>query len=190
MIEVFNINTDLFYGILSLDKFAKTNDLVKKRDVEKQGCHYLINYLLGTTVTIKYSETGKPFLNSASEHISISHSHDKLAVIVNKKKSTGIDIELIRDKVVAIQHKFLTKEEQADANNNVEKLIVYWSAKESLYKVLGLAPIDFCAQIAIAPFNYTQPSSTLQGKIIVADMVHHYTLQYEKKGDYILTYII
>jgi 4'-phosphopantetheinyl transferase len=44
-----------------------------------------------------------------SKHISISHSHDKLAIIVNEKEATGIDIELIRDKVLKIKHKFLSQ---------------------------------------------------------------------------------
>ena len=90
-------------GILNLNEYADSFDLTAKRDIETQGKNYLINHLLGREATIDYDEKGKPFLTNERKHISISHSHDKLSIIVNEKEATGIDIELIRDKVLKIE---------------------------------------------------------------------------------------
>jgi 4'-phosphopantetheinyl transferase len=138
LVEVFNIKEGLYFGLLNLNEFSIEYNLTVKRDIETQGKNYLINKLLDKDVEIKYDDKGKPYLAKDNRHISISHSHNKLAIIINEHESTGIDIELIRDKVLKIKHKFLSESELKDANDDVDKLLIYWAAKETLYKIYGL----------------------------------------------------
>ncbi len=189
MIEVFNIKEGVFWGILNLNEYAHSFDLTAKRDIETQGKNYLINYLLGREATIGYDEKGKPFLTNESKHISISHSHDKLAIIVNEKEATGIDIELIRDKVLKIKHKFLSQSELADSNDNIEKLLIYWAAKETLYKIYGLKEVDFIEHLFVKPFT-KHNLGTIIGEIKLPNFTESFDLNYQILEDYVLVYAL
>ena len=189
MIEVFNIKEGLFFGLLNLNNFATENNLTAKRDIETQGKNYLINKLLDEAVEIKYDDKGKPYLAEDSRHISISHSHDKLAIIVNEKESTGIDIELIRDKVLKIKHKFLSTTELKDANDDVDKLLIYWAAKETLYKIYGLKEVDFIEHLFVKPFT-KHNFGTIIGKITLPNVNETFHLNYQLLDDYVLVYAL
>ena len=189
MIEVFNINKGLFFGLLNLNEFANSIDIKAKREIETQGKNHLIKHLIGTTVIIDYDEKGKPFLTNDPRHISISHSHDKLAIIVNEKESTGIDIELIRDKVLKIKHKFLSASELKDANDNIEKLLIYWAAKETLYKIYGLKEVDFIEHLFVKPFT-KHNLGTIIGEIRLPNFAESFHLNYQIIDDYVLVYAL
>ena len=189
MIEVFNIKEGLFFGVLNLKEYANSLDLTAKREIESRGKSYLMNYLLDQDTDIKYDEKGKPFLTNNSKHISISHSHDKLAIIVNEQEATGIDIELIRDKVLKIKHKFLSDSELQDANDNVEKLLIYWAAKETLYKVYGLKEVDFIEHLFVKPFT-KHNLGTIIGVINLPNFTESFHLNYQILDDYVLVYAL
>ncbi len=52
-----------------------------------------------------YNEAGKPHLKDG-KYISITHSHHFTAIIISKNDGVGIDIEMQRDKILRIAHKF------------------------------------------------------------------------------------
>lgn len=187
MIQVFNIKEGLFFGLLDLKAFAMHENLSAKREIETKGKEYLANYLLGDNCIIAYDDKGKPYLSGDLRHISISHSHDKLAIIVNENEATGIDIELIRDKVLKIKHKFLTNEELLEANDDVEKLLIYWAAKETLYKIYGLKEVDFIAHLFVKPFT-KHNLGTIIGEINLPNFKETFELNYQILEDYVLVY--
>jgi hypothetical protein len=110
-----------------------------------------------------------------------------LAVIVNEQESTGIDIELIRDKVLKIKHKFLTNEELLEANDDVEKLLIYWASKETLYKIYGLKEVDFIAHLFVKPFT-KHNLGTIIGEINLPNFKESFELNYQILNDYVLVY--
>lgn len=189
MIEIFNINKDLFYGVLDLKAFSAENKLSAKRDIESKGKECLIQSIIGKDAKIYYDDKGKPHLENDNRHISISHSHDKLAVIVNNTEATGIDIELIRDKILKIKHKFLCESELTDTSDNVEKLLIYWAAKETLYKIYGLKEVDFIQNLFITPFE-KQNSGTIIGDIKLPAFNEKFELNYKIIGNYVLVYAL
>lgn len=189
MIEVFNIKKGLFFGILNLDEFAVANSLTAKRELETKGKEFLMKKLLDQDCQINYDDKGKPYLMGDTRHISVSHSHDKLAVIVNEQEATGIDIELIRDKVLRIKHKFLTIEELADAGDDVEKLLIYWAAKETLYKIYGLKEVDFIEHLLVKPFS-KHNLGTIIGVISLPGFKESFELNYQLLDDYVLVYAL
>jgi phosphopantetheinyl transferase len=110
VIELREINPDITIGILDLRAYSEQHQLVAKRDIEKSGTRELLKQLLGNKdFELWYTPENKPYLRDSDIHISISHSHDKLVIICNKRANTGIDIELVRDKVQNIQHKYLSE---------------------------------------------------------------------------------
>ena len=189
MIEVFNIKKGLFFGLLDLNQFALSNGLTIKRDIETRGKNYLISRLLDDSCKIIYDDKGKPHLENDTRHISLSHSHDKLAIIINETEPTGIDIELIRDKVVKIKHKFLSVPELTETGNDVNKLLIYWAAKETLYKIYGLKEVDFIANLFVKPFN-KHNLGTIIGEINLPDFKKTFELNYQFIDNYILVYAL
>lgn len=188
MIEVFNIKQGLFLGILNLKTFAESKKLQNKREIETQGKLFLADYLLDYC-TIEYDDKGKPYLKNDTRHISLTHSHDKLALIVNEMEATGIDIELIRNKVLNIRHKFLSEKDLSEAGNDPEKLLIYWAAKETLYKIYGLKEVDFIKHLFIEPF-VKNLSGTIIGHIHLENFHASYELNYKLIDNYVLVYAL
>lgn len=190
MVEVFNIKQGLFFGILNLDEFAAANNLSAKRELETKGKEFLIKRLLDREdCLIAYDDKGKPYLPGDTRHISVSHSHDKLAIIVNEQEATGIDIELIRDKVLKIKNRFLTAAELADAGDDVEKLLIYWASKETLYKIYGLKEVDFIEHLLVKPFT-KHNLGTIIGVIGLPGFNESFELNYQLLDNYVLVYAL
>lgn len=155
----------------------------------------LVEELTGKkNIQIIYDEHNKPFLKNPEKHISLSHSHNLLAVIMDDKE-TGIDIELIRQNIVRIKEKFMSDAElkSLGKEHNTEQLTIYWCAKESLYKLYGKKNLSFKKNLIVKPFEYREEGSII-AEIITETMQQKYMLQYEKisvdEKNYMLAYII
>lgn len=189
MVQIREINGNLRLGLLHLPDYAAFTGLSAKRELEKKGTAYLLEKMFNTPCELAYSEEGKPFIKNNDCHISISHSHDKLAILCDNRSSTGVDIELIRDKVVKIKDKFLSAAELQAANDNIEKLIIYWAAKEALYKLYGLKEVEFAKHLYIHPFALGA-SDIITGEVNLERFQKKFSLHYEKLEDYMLVYIL
>jgi phosphopantetheinyl transferase len=71
----------------------------------------------------------------------------------------------------------------------IEKLILYWSAKEALYKLYGKGEIAFTTQLLIEPFTLG-----LQGELTAAirgieTPLENLTVHYRFLNDHVLTYV-
>lgn len=183
--QIININEYSKLGLFDLRNLQIEN----KREKEGAGVRFLLEKLLDNEVELAYYDTGKPYLKGRTEEISISHSHDMLAVIVDKQKPTGIDIELIRDKVLKITHKFLSDKELKDiAGQSIEKVLVYWAAKETLYKIYAKKSVDFREHLFITNFDYTETGGEIISNIIMSGFEKEIKLKYMKVDEYMLVY--
>ncbi|HNW98302.1 MAG TPA: 4'-phosphopantetheinyl transferase superfamily protein [Bacteroidales bacterium] len=138
-----------------------------------------------------YDDNGKPYLADNSHHLSVSHSGKFSAAVISKTKSVGIDIEIIHPKIEKVIHKYLSDEEikNIGTTSRFEKLYIYWSAKESLYKLYGKRNLLFQENILIKPFIYSEKGE-ITGSIITEKMNQDFKLFYEKIHDYILVYTL
>jgi 4'-phosphopantetheinyl transferase len=189
LVEIRKINNSTRLGLLHLPDYAVFTGLTAKRELEKKGAAYLLEKLFNKACELIYSDEGKPSVKNESCHISISHSHDKLAILCNTESAAGIDVELIRDKVLKIKDKFLSVAELEAAGDNVEKLILYWAAKEALYKLYGMKEVEFAKHLYIHPFELSFPG-LLKGEIRLETFQKKYSLHYEKLEDYMLVYTL
>ena len=145
-------------------------------------------------IRIIYDEHKKPFLENSKKHISLSHSRDLLAVITDEAE-TGIDIELIKPKVVRIKEKFMSGEElgSLQENNQEEQLTIYWCAKESLYKLYGRNELVFKENLLIEPFQYSE-QGIIRGRIKKSATEKSFKLEYQKlisgNDSYMLAHIM
>ena len=135
---------------------------------------------------ISYDELGKPFLDNGW-NISISHSNNFVAINLNKNNACGIDIEKITPKIERIKHKFLN---DTDLKNlvSLEHLILYWGAKESLYKYYGKKEVLFIEHLFIHHFSSNQ--SNFIGEINIPDFQKEINMAWEKIEDFVLVYTL
>ena len=187
--------------LLTMKKFGKSDLSVldsfthEQRKKEWLAARILTGELTNEKeVQILYDEHNKPSLNNSKVHISISHSHNLLAVLLAPSE-TGIDIEIIKDKILNIREKFMSKEElnSLQKDNEAEQLAVYWCAKESLYKLYGKKELTFKENLIIEPFQYAG-KGIIKGWIKNATTNKCFSLQYEKlkmgNDEYMLAYVI
>ncbi|MES2776797.1 MAG: 4'-phosphopantetheinyl transferase superfamily protein [Bacteroidota bacterium] len=98
---------------------------------------------------IQIADTRKPYLPNETHHFSISHCGDYAAAIVSTTHRVGIDIEIPVERITRIRHKFLSDDEtrlllhdQPDIEQ-VKRLTLAWSTKESIFKWYSLGEMDF-----------------------------------------------
>ncbi len=128
----------------------------------------------------------KPYLSDASYNISLSHT-DRYAVgIVHQSKVVGIDVEMIREKLFKIYHRVFSPEEQEAVEGDLDKITVYWSAKETLYKIHSKRQLFFNRDLIIEPFAL-QPKGVLKAYIRQDDgqMKPHKVYYHKFKNYYI-----
>jgi phosphopantetheinyl transferase len=109
-----------------------------------------------------YDEFGKPHLKDG-KFISITHSFTFSGLIISNNFHVGIDIEMQRDKILKIAHKFTPVEEYKTIANHdalISKLTIVWGAKESLYKIYGKKKLRFLENIYIEDFNFEDGKTT------------------------------
>jgi len=189
-IEVFSLSEQLQLGLLNLNEFAEHHKLTDKRAIEKQAALYVVRATLNdNNIEILYKESGKPYLTSDIK-ISISHSHDWLTVLFSfNDTDIGVDIEKVRDKILNIKNKFLSKTELLHLKDATpEKYTIYWGAKEAIYKALEIAGLNFSEQIFIEDFTYTHKGGIICAIVYLSNSEKKYTLHYKILDNYILVY--
>ena len=126
----------------------------EKRKVEWLATRVLIKQLVGPDFTISYTKTGKPILNNSKfKHLSISHSHDFVSVILHEHLNVGIDIESTTRNYHPIEKRYLSEAELVQVNKNPSMQCLYWCAKEAIFKLVPDEGVEFKQQIHISPFN-------------------------------------
>lgn len=115
-----------------------------------------------TDLDLHYDAFGKPHIKG-EKHISITHSHEFSAIIISDQ-IVGIDIELLRDKIIRIADKFVDEEFQyLDPNSPkeyIKKLTVIWGAKEAIFKIRNEKGISFKNHIRVKKFENTAKKTT------------------------------
>ena len=141
---------------LDNEELTKLNQYKQpKRKIEFLATRALLHELTGQHLIIEYLPDGKPYLKNNSKEISISHSRNVVAIILNNLP-VGIDVEEEDREIYKIATKFLSEYELdcIDKSNNKERsLVLYWCAKEAIFKVTPTQNIDFKKQIIIKPFE-------------------------------------
>lgn len=141
---------------------ARVNNM--KSDVHRRA-FMSIRHLLAlfgyTDHDVFYDENGKPHLKDG-KFISITHSYIFAAIIVSDIE-VGIDIEMQRQKILRIAHKFTPIEEYRTIANDdalMRKLTIVWAAKESLYKSFSEKNVSFLQNINVDEFTLDCNSTT------------------------------
>jgi 4'-phosphopantetheinyl transferase len=117
---------------------------------------------------------GRPYLANSSLYLSIAHNFPFSFAAVDRKNTIGIDIQLPCQKLQSVKAKFLNDDEIRDSGNNLEKLCIYWCAKEAVYKSQGGKNLSLKHDIRISAFTKKE-QGTFWGEIGPKLFVIHYS---------------
>ncbi|MFD1771467.1 4'-phosphopantetheinyl transferase family protein [Sphingobacterium suaedae] len=172
---------------------AKLESLSKgKRTLHWLATRVLLRYLLKTEeyIACPSDANGKPYLPDYPFKISLTHSFDYAGVLMSTQGECGIDLEIVKDKVLRIKEKFMKPTELAFIqDNNVEQLYACWCAKEAVYKLQGNKGVSFLEDMSILPFQY-KPQGVMTLMLRKDRKTQSFQVYYEKFQDYMLGYVV
>jgi len=164
-----------------------------KRTLHWLATRVLLRYLLQTDEYIHCPSdaNGKPYLPDYPYEISLTHSFDFAGVMLSSKGACGIDLEIVKDKVMRIKEKFLKPEELLfiRQEDEIAQLYACWCAKEAVYKLQGNKGVSFLENMTIHPFNY-RPQGVMTVDLFKDDRAYSFQVYYEKFQDYMLGYVV
>jgi 4'-phosphopantetheinyl transferase len=138
---------------------------------------------------VSYDSAGKPFLEGSGVHISFSHSGNYAAAACSRDYRIGVDIEIPRQRIFRVADRFLHPEELASIAEPfmLEKLCIYWCAKEAVFKLNGKPGVDFMKDLILEPFDYLCTGRG-NGRVLLkkGELLRHYPLWYLKEEGFVL----
>lgn len=181
---------NLFPSEIRVDAENSINSIgSNSRALELLTSRIMLLELLGEVKVILNQEDGKPYLDDNSYHISISHTKDYVAILLHKSCSVGIDIETISGRVENIADRFISDSEYINPEQKITHLLLHWSTKECLYKIINEQGVDFKQQLYVTPF---EPASygTIEALETKTPNKQTFLLNYEVHPTYVLTWVI
>ena len=148
-----------------------------------------LKHELGVTSPIAYLPSGRPYLKDDAHHISISHTRGYAAVAISELNPIGLDIEQRTDKVCRVRDKFLSSEEKTFpllAKKNVEAMLVVWTIKEAMFKLMDNTGIDFAEHFHVSPFELAD-EGCLQAHETLTEEQKSFQFTYQIYPDFILS---
>lgn len=134
-------------------------------------------------------EHGKSQSMNGQGFVSLTHTPGYAGAIFHREQPVGIDLDLIREKILSIGFRFLDKMELDFLQKEPAHYTMAWSAKESIFKCQGKRGVSFRENILLEPF---EPNARIiKGRIRGTDFAdHHYTVEVRRLENVILTYTI
>lgn len=145
------------------------------------------------SIWLSNAASGRPQLCGAvppAAAVSLSHSGEWAAALVNTAGPVGVDIELIRDKAQRLASKFLSAPETAAAalTPTPAHYTLLWSAKETLYKLANQRGLIFKTQLLLGTF-VAAGAGTIPGTLLVDGQATRHLICYcQPAAGYVLTY--
>ena len=131
---------------------------IKNESLRKQrlAVRALLDAMFEEKVYLSHHDNGKPYIENNAINISITHTDQYVAVILNEEDEVGIDCESLNRDFSAVEKKPLSDEEIGDLEDEQknEQLAIYWCAKEAIFKLTSQYDVDFAEQIQIDGFRY------------------------------------
>lgn len=159
------------------------------RKLEFLAVRVLLKKLCGEEKEIGYYPSGRPYLKDKSANISISHTNGFVAVALHFTSSVGVDIERYSNRVERIERRFIRPDEALNLPNKdrTRALLIYWSAKESAFKLLDEEGVDWRDHLQVHPFLLAEKGFFQLTEYKTAH-AHSYRINYWSHPDFVLTW--
>lgn len=160
-----------------------------KRKQEWLAVRVLLKELLGDEKEIAYLPSGKPYLTDGSFRVSFSHTKGYVAVALHPLAEVGVDIEQYGTKVQRVASKFIRDDERPSlcSGDEVYALLLHWSAKETLFKLMEEEAVDFVEHLRILPF-VLRSSGEMEAREYRSCRGRCFRIHYVTHPDFVLTF--
>lgn len=182
--------------ILSLgSRYAAYADELKKiqsarRRIEFLTVRLLVQFCCGNDKLYSHDDHGAPILTDRSYCISVSHTEGCIALARHPDKPVGLDVERISSRILRVGQRFLSPAEQeaiSPARELRDSLLV-WSAKESLFKMIGCTEVDFKKHLHVDVSTLNQHGEgILKAWQTRTEPVREYQIRYKCYPGFVLT---
>ena len=151
----------------------------------------LLKTLCGEEKEIAYYPSGKPYLKDGSRYISISHTRGYVAVALHPSREVGVDIEQYGTRVRKVASRFIRPDEtpSMEGGDEIYALLLHWSAKEALFKLMGEEGVDFIRHLRIFPFILSEEGE-FEACEYRTDRQERYRVRYVTHPDFVLTWVL
>ena len=161
----------------------------ESRQREWLAVRILLKELCGEEKKIGYLPSGKPYLEDGSMRVSFSHTKGYVAVAVHPFAEVGVDIEQYGTRVQKVASRFIREDEHVSvaSGDEIYGLLLHWSAKETMFKLMEEEAVDFVSHLHIRPFQL-QPSGTFQACEYRSQHGRTFLIHYDTHPDFVLTF--
>lgn len=164
------------------------------RKMEYLAVRVLLKTLTGKEYHILHESSGKPYVEGHLFQLTISHTKGYVAVGLHPSAEVGMDIEQCTERVRKVMSRFIHLEEipHRDSLSPEEMLsqqLIHWSAKETLYKVLGCQEVDFVEHLRVMPFEVGE-TGTLSGAEHRTGHHRLFQIRYLLHPDFVCTWCV
>ncbi len=164
----------------------------ERRRLEYVAVRLLIFTLTGEELQVGYLPSGRPFFCDGRFQLSISHTFGYAAVLLSEEYEAGLDIEAFSERIVKLKERIISPEEEA---GTTYEILLHWSAKESVFKILDEEGIDFKENLTVRDLECSaKPGHTeTEGDFFVCYHLSDgkkglFSVHYETASDFVLTY--
>lgn len=179
---VWEMEEDLNYEqFASLPFYNGLMSLSESRRKETASVYSLLFVMTGNkNLVIGHETSGKPYVEGYK--IGISHTKGFVSVILSTSCDVAVDIEYINTRVLRIADRFLREDEKPDIIPDVIPTLLFWCAKETIYKLYSDERLTF-QNIKI--MDAEQGGALCGNNLITGESVR---IDYTFNNDYVLTY--
>ena len=164
------------------------------RKMEYLAVRVLLRCLAGEELHVSHHPSGKPYLVGDSRRISISHTRGYAAVALHPSREVGIDIERRSERVRRASSRFLREDEfpgrdSLSEYDQLTGLLLNWSAKETMFKMMDASGVDFQEHLRVLPFA-VQEEGEMTGVEMHSPWHRRYAITYITHQDFVCTYSV
>ena len=161
----------------------------EKRKQEWLAVRVLLKELCGEEKKIAYLPSGKPYLEDGSAFVSFSHTSGYVAVALHPSAEVGVDIEQYGTRVQRVASRFIREDEKVsvESGDEIYALLLHWSAKETMFKLMKDEAVDFIKHLHILPF-VPEESGTFHACEYSSGQEQKFLIHYDTHSDYVLTF--
>ena len=168
----------------------------KSQELSSQslGARYLLSHLLeecgASSHILKKDENNKPYLLGEPKlYVSLSHSYNSALASISKNK-IGVDIQKLKPCHKNIAKKYFSREEQeyiSVSQNQARDIILFWSFRESLFKLLDFSSARFYSSSPM--FSVVNEDLSLKKNITISqgDNEESFWLYHNFIDDFVIT---
>ena len=149
----------------------------------------LLKELCGEEKVIAYHSSGKPYLADGSMGVSFSHTRGYVAVVLHPSAEVGIDIEQYGTRVQKVASRFIRDDEwvSIESGDEIYGLLLHWSAKETMFKLMEDEAVDFVRHLHILPFT-PKENGEFEACEYRSGNNRKFLIHYDTHPDYVLTF--